>query len=97
MLSSSSSEAGGVRSLFICSLIWRPRPRTEREGFVGVVGLSLSVFTELLSFAVGFLELCNKQLESVAKYSTYRGGLTLFFLRVAGEFKFPDPGVCILL
>jgi hypothetical protein len=23
--------------------------------------------------------------------------LTLFFLRVAGEFKFPDPGVCILL
>jgi len=47
---------------FICSLVWRSRPRTEREGFVGVVGLSSSVFTGLLSFAVGLLEFCNKQL-----------------------------------
>jgi hypothetical protein len=66
VLSSSSSEAGGVRPLFIRSLVWRSRPRTEREGVVGVVGLSLSVFTGSLSFAVGLLEFCTKQLESVA-------------------------------
>lgn len=67
---------------------------------VGVVGrLSISVFVGVASVGNDFLLAPRRLLvvHLIVRGETYRGAFTRVFLRLAGEFRVPEPGTCTRL